>query len=255
MSRTAWRVVSRRVRVVHLAHSEGMPQWRSMFQKSFASLSPGPSYAPNPWARKASGRAATCRGSSCLRVPAVALRGLANAGSPSASRSSFSLAKASLGMKTSPRTSSTGGSAGGEGEGDAADGADVGRYVVPHVSVSARGRISQLPIAVHDGKGHAVNLGLHGDGHVLRLQRPGQLMVNSASSSSGTGASRCSKMSSIDNMGTACLIWLKPWRGAPPTRRVGESGSDSSGWAFSNFSSSRNRASYSASEISGSACS
>ena len=67
--------------------------------------------------------------------------------------------------------------AGGEGEGDAADGADVGRYVVPHVSVSARGRISQLPVAVHDGKGHSVNLGLHGDGHVLRLQRPGQLMV------------------------------------------------------------------------------
>lgn len=43
------------------------------------------------------------------------------------------------------------------------------------------------------------------------------------------------KMSSIDNMGTACLIWLKPWRGAPPTRRVGESGSDSSGWAFPIF--------------------
>ena len=67
--------------------------------------------------------------------------------------------------------------AGGEGEGDAADGADIGRYVVPHVSVSARGRISQLPVAVHDGKGHSVNLGLHGDGNFLRLERPGQLMV------------------------------------------------------------------------------
>ena len=67
--------------------------------------------------------------------------------------------------------------AGRESEGDAADGAYVGRYVVPHVSVSARGRVSQLPAAVHDGKGHSVNLGLHGDGNFLRLQRPGQLMV------------------------------------------------------------------------------
>ena len=65
----------------------------------------------------------------------------------------------------------------GKGEGDAADGADVGRHVVPHVSVPSRGRISQLAAAVHDGEGHPVNLGFHGDGHRFRFQRLDQLVV------------------------------------------------------------------------------
>ena len=51
------------------------------------------------------GRLATSLGSSCLRVPAVALRELTKAGSPSSSRCSLSLAKAASFMKTSPRTS------------------------------------------------------------------------------------------------------------------------------------------------------
>ncbi len=55
------------------------------------------------------GRVATSRGSSSFRVPAVALRGFANTGRPASSRSSFIFAKASFGMKISPRTSSTAG--------------------------------------------------------------------------------------------------------------------------------------------------
>jgi hypothetical protein len=55
------------------------------------------------------GERATIFGSSCLSVPAAALRGLAKVGRPASSRSALSAAKASFGMKISPRTSSVAG--------------------------------------------------------------------------------------------------------------------------------------------------
>ena len=70
-----------------------------------------------------------------------------------------------------------GGSVCRKGQGNGADGAHVGRYVVPHLAVPARGRITHAPVAVHDGQGHAVDLGFHGDGNGVRSQRPDQLIV------------------------------------------------------------------------------
>ena len=55
------------------------------------------------------GRVATSLESSCFRVPAVALRGFTNGGSPASSRCLLSSAKAAFGMKTSPRTSNRSG--------------------------------------------------------------------------------------------------------------------------------------------------
>ena len=64
-----------------------------------------PSRAPIPYAQSESGRSAAIFGSSWRSVPAAALRGLANAGSPASARCSLSSRKPLRGKYTSPRTS------------------------------------------------------------------------------------------------------------------------------------------------------
>ncbi len=65
--------------------------------------------SPRPCAAKPSLREAVILGSSCLSVPAAALRGFRNGSSPASSRSRFTRSNSAIGKYTSPRTSSTSG--------------------------------------------------------------------------------------------------------------------------------------------------
>ena len=94
---------------------------------------------------------AVIRGSSCRTVPAVALRGLANFGSPFCSCSSFMRSNDVVGISSSPRTSKSAGRPAllqllrGDVERNAADGAHVGGDVLALGAVAARDAQRQRP--------------------------------------------------------------------------------------------------------------
>lgn len=68
-----------------------------------------PSRAPMPWTTMCSGRVAVTLGSFWRSEPAAALRGLAKGLSSASTSRAFSSSKASIGKKTSPRTSTSAG--------------------------------------------------------------------------------------------------------------------------------------------------
>jgi hypothetical protein len=117
--------------------------------------------------------------------------------------------------------------------------------VVARLAVATGGCVGELTVAVEQGNGGTVDLGLDGDGDVGALEifletlvKFDQLLL------------RAGGMLSI---GTGCWTCWKPAMAAPPTRRVGEFGSWNSGCFRSRASSSRKSRSYSESEISGEA--
>ena len=76
----------------------GIPQAARAARNSLCVSNGSPVISPRPWATMLSRRSATMRESSCLSVPAVALRGLANGSSPAATTALFMRSNSAVGM-------------------------------------------------------------------------------------------------------------------------------------------------------------
>ncbi|GIW73876.1 MAG: hypothetical protein KatS3mg103_0398 [Phycisphaerales bacterium] len=145
----------------------GTPRARRRCMSEAWSWAMGGSIRPLPWATKRRLRRRDSLGSSILMVPAVALRGFMNGSRPWAWRCSLRRAKSVRAMNSSPRTSSTPGSAGPSGwrrrrRGDRRDGADGVGDVVALLPIAAGQGVGQLALLVAQADGHAVDLGVAG---------------------------------------------------------------------------------------------
>ena len=120
-----------------------------------------PRRAPMPCTTRRSGRDAVTRGSFCRRLPAAALRGLANGALPCSISASLSSANASTGKKTSPRTSSSRARPSPVSRsGTSRDGAHVGRDVLAGAPVAAGRRPDQPAVLVDQVDRQPVDLEL-----------------------------------------------------------------------------------------------
>ncbi len=127
-------------------------------------------------------------------------------------------------MKTSPRTSSTGGVVAFQAQRDRLDGADVLRHVFADLAVAARGRLHQHAVLVAQVDREAVELELGGvfDRRIVRAEAAAR--AARARRTSRAPPSVVSVSVRIDSIGTAWRTGAKPSSTVPSTRCVGESG-------------------------------
>ena len=107
-------------------------------------------------------------------MPAAALRGLANSGSPASSRSRFVRSNAARGRKTSPRTSTRPAGPPRSASGMRADRPDVGGHVLAARAVAARRAAHEHAVLVGQRDAQAVDLQL-GDVGDRRVAQAGAL--------------------------------------------------------------------------------
>ncbi len=105
-------------------------------------------------------RLATSAGARLRIVPAAALRGFANSGSPASSRSGSSARTTARGRYTSPRTSTRPAGPPRSDSGIAPDRPDVGRHVLAARPVAARRAAHEAAVLVRQRDAQAVNLHL-----------------------------------------------------------------------------------------------
>ena len=231
----------------------GKPSDRRNARLSVCRASGGPpTTSPSWYAQNDRSRWAVIVGSFWRRLPAAALRGLTNSRPPAAAAASFIRSKLATGRYTSPRTSSTSGTASPSAPQRRRDGADrghVGRDVLADPAVAARRRLHVAAALVADAHRDAVDLQLAHE--AARSRRAAPWRRAGPTPSAPRRSSRCRGSSSARSARPARTA--RSARRRRPGRRARRR--PARGAAASSSRSSRTSRSKSASEISGSSSS